>query len=143
MVESTNFQFVKKTEEGYKIVTESIPTPSAGKVLIKIAYSTCNPSDRYTYRLAAYERLGGDGSGIITAVGDGINDSFIGKKVAFSGGGWGQYKESTTDMLIFLDDSQDLSKAPFSFVNPLTAIAQLALAKKHGAKASISMAASS
>ncbi len=123
MVENTTYQFVNKTEEGYKLVTEPVPAPSAGKVLIKIAYSTCNPYDRLTVRNATQQRLGSDGSGTITAVGEGLDASLVGKKVAFCGEAWGQYRESTLDMLIFLDDAQDLSKAAFSFVNPLTAVA--------------------
>ena len=35
--------------------------------------------------------LGCDGCGIVTAVGEGVDDSWIGKKVAFAGSGWAHY----------------------------------------------------
>jgi NADPH2:quinone reductase len=113
--------------------------------LIKIAYSTINPYDKYllaTQKVDA-SRLGSDGSGTIVEVGEGVDQALVGKRVAFFGEGWGQYKVQDTEYLVFLDDSQDLSKAANACVNPLTACAQFDLTKKHGAKAAIITAASS
>ena len=94
-------------------------------MLIKIAYSTVNPYDRHIYEEKKQPKMGSDGSGIIVSVGDGVDPSLVGRKVSFCGEAWGQYRVSTTDLLLFLDNSQDLAKAANAFINPLTAIAQL------------------
>lgn len=144
MVENTNtFQFVGKADGEYKLITEEIPKPAENQVLIRIEYSTCNPVDRYTYAGGAVPRLGSDGSGVIVEAGSGVDQALVGKKVAFLSEAWGQYKLSSPHSLIILDDSQDLTKAANSGVNPLTAVGQLHYAKKIGAKTVISMAASS
>jgi len=102
-----------------------------------------NPYDRHVFNERKQAKMGSDGSGTIFAAGEGVDPSLVGKKVSFCGEAWGKYRLSTTDLLLFLDDSQDLAKAANAFINPLTAIAQLHYAKRHGSKACISLAASS
>ena len=43
----STYQYVSYVDGEYKLVTEEIPQPGAGKVLIKISYTTVNPHDRY------------------------------------------------------------------------------------------------
>ena len=95
-----------------------------GKILIKVAFSTCNPTDRYTFQLAKAEgtRLGADGSGTVVKLGEGVDPSLMGRKVAFLGGGWSKYKVEDASSVLILDDSQDLAKAGMAWVNPYTAI---------------------
>ncbi|CDW85776.1 zinc-binding dehydrogenase family protein [Stylonychia lemnae] len=143
MVESQSYQYVKLVDGNYQIVTEELPQPGAGEVLIRIAYSTINPFDKAVFSYLKTPRIGSDGSGTIEAVGDGVSAELVGKKVAFLGDAWGQYKLANAHSLIILDDNQDLTKAANACVNPLTALAQLHLAKKHGATAVIITAATS
>ena len=81
--------------------------------------------------------LGSDGSGTIAAVGEGLEPSIIGKKVAFLGEAWSQYKVTDTKNLVWLDEAQDLSKAANSIINPVTVLAQLSLAHNNGSKAAL------
>jgi NADPH2:quinone reductase len=69
-------------------VTEEIPKPADGEVLVKVAYSTFNPVDRYQYYLFKTERVGSDGSGTIVALGNGVDPTLLNKKVAFIMAAW-------------------------------------------------------
>jgi NADPH:quinone reductase-like Zn-dependent oxidoreductase len=147
MVEQSTYKVVKCNKDGvYSLMTEAIPKPDAGQVLIKIAYSTCNPYDAYLYYTKKEDghTLGSDGCGTIVAVGEGVDAGLLNKKVAFFDGGWAQYKVADLNGLIFcLDDSQDLAKAASASVNPMTAIGQLDIVKKKGAKAVVVMTGAS
>jgi len=111
--------------------------------LIRIAYSTVNPYDKIVYNYIKTPRIGSDGSGTIEAVGEGVSADLVGKRVAFLGDAWGQYRVADLFAVIVLDDNQDLQKAACACVNPLTASGQLYLAKKHGATAVVLTAATS
>ena len=54
-----------------------------------MAYSTVNPSDGYLILTRKEGHvLGGEGCGIVLAVGDGVAADFVGKKVAFLSSAW-------------------------------------------------------
>jgi hypothetical protein len=72
-----------------------------------------------------------------------MDQALVGKKVAFFGEGWSQYKVQDTKNIMFLDDSVDLLKAANACNNPLSSCAQLDYTKKHGAKSVIVTAANS
>lgn len=113
--------------------------------MIRTEFSTVNPVDRYSVHLYKTEghTLGSDGSGVIVDVGDAVSKDHIGRKVAFLGYAWSEYRLSDLSNVILLDDSQDLSKAANAMVNPLTAAGMLDFAKKnHGKVVIISAAAS-
>ena len=115
-------------------------------MLVKNIYSTINPTDIATYRAYKTEgaTIGSDGCGIIQEVGEGVDPSLKGKKVAFLSDAWGKYCVKDQDMLIILDDDLDLTQAANSCVNPLTVLAMLEISqKRQKAKAVISLAASS
>ena len=95
------------------------PTPAAGEVLVRLAFSGVNPSD-------AKARAGGrpgvtkpafdtiiphsDGSGIIEAVGEGT-DLAVGDRVAYCAAGFGAYSEAINlpaARLVTLPDELDL-----------------------------------
>ncbi len=75
------------------VKTEAIPQPQKGEVLIRVHYSTVNPYDRRMFKENKTEGyvLGCDGCGIVTAVGESVDATWIGKKVAFAAGGWSNY----------------------------------------------------
>ncbi|CDW91257.1 zinc-binding dehydrogenase family protein [Stylonychia lemnae] len=143
MVESQTYKQLRYVSDHYEFVTQDIPQPGSGEVLIKVAYSTLNPIDRYQYYLFKAEKLGSDGSGTITAVGDGVSQDLVGKKCAFMLEAWSEYRVVKHDNVILLDDSQDLSKAANAGVNPITAIGLLEIAQAHGATAIVQNAAAS
>ena len=100
-----NGKFVSKTET---ISSEAAP----GHILIKVAYSTCNPVDYLVYSGNLDERLGSEGCGTIISVGEGVDITLLNKKVAFISlaGNWTQYRslEVKSTNFMILDDSQDL-----------------------------------
>jgi NADPH:quinone reductase-like Zn-dependent oxidoreductase len=61
--------------------------------LIKVAFSTINPLDRWQYEESKVEGLvlGNDGCGTIIKVSEGISESYLNKKVSFLGGGWSKF----------------------------------------------------
>ena len=81
------------------------PTPNAGEVLIEIKASGVNPSDVKT-RAGARGELQfpqiiphSDGSGVITAVGEGIDESRIGERVWIWNGAFGRAHGTCAEMI--------------------------------------------
>ena len=81
------------------------PTPNAGEVLIEIKASGVNPSDVKT-RAGARGELQfpqiiphSDGSGVITAVGEGIDESRIGERVWIWNGAFGRACGTCAEMI--------------------------------------------
>lgn len=64
--------------------------------------------------------MGNDGCGIIEDVGEGVDPSVKGQKVAFLGGGWSKYTAKDYKFVIPFDPSIDLSLCTNAFVNPMT-----------------------
>ena len=121
--------------------------PDVGKnqLLIEVHYSTVNPYDRIMSSVNKDEGfvLGCDGCGIVIKVGENLEQSLIGKKVAFLGGGWSRYAVKDFEYTVFFPDDFDLKLGANTYVNPFTVTAMLDFAKRNGAKAVIQMAASS
>ena len=144
MVEATN-TVVKFTEGEYRLSTEPIPTPGAGEALVRIHYTTVNPIDRHYFYGVKTEGqiLGTDGCGVIEQVGEGVSADLVGKKVSLSGKTYAQYKVAELKSLIVLHDSQDLRQAANAIVNPLTAVAELEIARNKKSKAVVNLVAAS
>ena len=107
-------------------------------------YSTVNPYDRICYdKQEEGFVLGCDGCGVVEAVGEGVSETLIGKKVAFLGGAWAKYTVKEADYLVQFPQTFDLKLAANTYVNPFTVTAMLDFSQKHGAKAVILTAASS
>ena len=87
--------------------------------------------------------LGCDGCGIVIAVGENVDATWIGRKVAFAGSGWANFVCKSVDLLIEFHSDFDLRKAANAYVNPVTVTAMFDYAQKLGAKTIILMAASS
>jgi hypothetical protein len=115
--------------------------------LVKVAYSTCDPYDGICSELFKSDgyRLGGEGCGTIISVGEGVDKALLNKKISFHAGAWAQYKsiEVASSYFMILDDSQDLSKAAASYINPLTTIGQVEFLEKKKAKWFVADAAAS
>ena len=143
MVETAN-TLVKFTDGEYKLVSEPVPQVGAGQVLIRVHYSTVNPIDRYISALKDEGKvLGSDGSGVIEQVGEGVSADLVGKKVAFLGDAYANYRVTDVKSVVILHDSQDLKLAANAIVNPLTAVGQLEIVKNLKAKAVVNLAGAS
>jgi len=81
--------------EVLQIIDKQQPHPNLGEVRVKLAFSGVNPSDVKS-RAGVAARTGGfaevtphsDGSGVIDAVGDGVDSSRIGERVWLFNGQW-------------------------------------------------------
>lgn len=108
-----------------------------------------NPNDRYIvsgfFSFASegeFKGVGFEGSGTIIEVGENVDPSYMGKKVAQIGnpftpiyqGSWRQYLYSeVTDLAVYPDDA-DLDKMSSTFINPFATLAMLDFSKKREAK---------
>lgn len=110
------------------------PTPAAGDVRVKVAYSMINPTDakrRETGReLDLLGRItpNNDGSGVIDAVGDGVDESRMGERVWIFGaqsrramGTAAEYTILPTNQAIPLPDNADLKAGACLGVPAVTA----------------------
>ncbi|SLN50979.1 Phthiocerol synthesis polyketide synthase type I PpsC [Roseovarius albus] len=80
-----------------ELATVDTPSPAAGEVLVRLAYSGVNPSDskaragtRPGVTKPAFDQIipHSDGSGVIKAVGDDVDQSRIGQRVWIYNGQW-------------------------------------------------------
>ena len=69
--------------------------------------------------------FGSEGSGIIQEVGEGVDPSVKGLKVAFLSGGWARYTVKDYKHVVPLDNDIDLATCANAFVNPMTNLALL------------------
>ena len=142
-------KYVVFENDSYIIKTEEVTTkPGANQVVVKMAYSTCNPYDKICFNVFKDNgfRLGGEGCGTVIAIGEGVDASLLNKKVALTTAGcWSQYRvfDLIEVHLMLLDDSIDLKKAAAASINPLTAIGQLDMIREKGTKAFVANAAAS
>jgi NADPH:quinone reductase-like Zn-dependent oxidoreductase len=113
---------VKYHGGSFKLLEEPVPFPLKGQALIRVHYSTVNPYDRITSIVNKDEgfTLGCDGCGVIESVGEEVDSSIIGKKVAFFGGAYSKYTVKDVQYLVFFNPDFDLTKAANAYVNPLT-----------------------
>ena len=129
MVSAQENNYVVQFSEGeFKYWSIGIPKPKDDEVIIKVAYSAINPHDRYDYYLSPKNDgyiLGCEGCGTIVEVGKDVSPDVIGKKVAFDHNAYSQYAAAKYQNVIFLDDTQDLSKAANATINPLTALTMI------------------
>lgn len=137
----------------WHIEDRPVPQPGRGDVLVKIAAAPLNPSDlsfmsgNYGVRKSLPVIPGFESGGRIVAVGDEVDPSMIGQKVAaFAGGGDGTYAEYLrTSAMSCLPVADHISEeaAAMMLVNPITAAALVQIALDAGVKAVVQTAAAS
>jgi NADPH:quinone reductase len=135
-----------------------IPTPNnllPGEVLIKMHYSPVNPSDlafltgAYGIQKAYPTVPGFEGSGQVVASGGGMYAGYLKNKyvacVASNkyDGTWAQFMKTEASNCIVLSKKADMQQVAMSFVNPLTALDFIEIAKNEGFKAIVLTAAGS
>src|SRR5206468_2491339 len=135
-----------------KLVEKPTPKPAHGDVLIKVAASPVHPSD-LTFLRGLYGIKkplpvipGFEGSGVVVA-GKGLPGSlYIGRKVSFASGddgAWAEYTVAPAMQTIPLLGGISLEQGATLFVNPLTALTLVTIARSEGHSAIIQTAAAS
>lgn len=110
--------------ENFYLGEEPIPVPGKGEVRVRVAAAGVNPADMKARqgKLREYgelnfpARLGGDLSGIVDAIGEGVRGVKIGDRVAgfvfpFANGTYGQYVVAPESSLVSVPDALDLADA--------------------------------
>ena len=142
--------------DALSIQQRPVPKPGKNEVLVKVAFSPINPSDlatlegHYGFNDPTPIVPGGEGSGEVVATGPGMMASYFnGKRVACAGWGtgggvWSEYVvKSVKGGVLPLNKSVSLEQGARSIINPQTASAFIAIAKKGGHKAIALTAAAS
>lgn len=121
-----------------------VPKPKPGQVLVKVAYSTINPSD-VAYLHGVYGKplclpctdAGFEGCGEVVSSGGGfLGWKLLGKRVSFYGGGaWSEYVVVPATRCIVLPAKAELKNCTSAFVNPLTVLAILDVVMARGLNA--------
>jgi NADPH:quinone reductase-like Zn-dependent oxidoreductase len=126
-------------------------------VLVKVAAAAINPSDlsflegNYGYKKKVPVVPGFEGAGTVLAVGSetGLMGRYLrGKRVACvsqdrGDGVWADYVTTPVNLALPLGGDVSLEQGAMSVVNPLTAVALIAIAQKGGHKAILNTAAAS
>lgn len=129
--------------EKLEIVDLPIPKPKKGEVLVKMAFSPINPSDlafltgNYGIKKAMPVVPGLEGSGVVVANGGGFYGRLLLNKnvacVAGNGNGtWAEYMVTEATKCIKLNNKVALDQGSMFFVNPLTALAFIEMARQGG-----------
>jgi NADPH:quinone reductase len=138
-----------------RVERRPVPRPGPNEVLVKVAATPINPSDLafleglYGFQKPTPAVPGFEGSGTVVSAGNGWMGKYLnGKRVACvsqerGDGVWAEYMVTTTSLAFPLDSSVSLEQGAMSVVNPLTALAFLALAKEGRHKAIVQTAAAS
>ncbi|MFE1955247.1 zinc-dependent alcohol dehydrogenase family protein [Streptomyces sp. NPDC059524] len=103
--------------------------PGAGEVVVRMLAATVNPSDLVTISGAYGSRTtfpmvpGFEGVGVVDAVGPGVPNSAVGRRVLplGSAGGWQEFKRVEHAWCVPVPDDVPDEVACFAYINPLTA----------------------
>lgn len=129
---------------------KSFPALQDNEILVKMEFTTLNPSDYYT-TMGGYPSntfptiIGLEGSGTVTQAGsDAYAQSLLHKRVAVRGPGtWSEYITSSADEVFPLLDSTTFEQAANLIVNPMTVALFMEIIKAGNHKAIIQNAAAS
>lgn len=126
---------------GMKVEEKPLPLVFEGEVLIKIEASPCNPSDiaflrgGYNIRKSLPAVPGFEGVGVISEIGDGLPEEFIGKRISCfvqndRSGTWSEFVVAKITDCIFLKEEMPMEQAACFAVNPFTAFALYEMAQQ-------------
>jgi NADPH:quinone reductase-like Zn-dependent oxidoreductase len=140
----------------FEVRDVDVPIPESGEVLVKIECSPINPADlstiqgtyHATQRQALPITLGFEASGTVISSGGGLMAwMMVGKRVGVSAGKvgafWSEYAVVPAVQCIVLPDSVSFEQGCACFVNPLTVLAFLEIAKTRGVKTIVHTAGAS
>ena len=107
-------------------VDEPVPVPGDGEVLVRVAYTALSPgSNVHVYRTGTYRHAFSPGrtdvvymgSGVVEAVGSGVDPELIGAEIAFNGGGHQPFAAMPADRIKRLPDGLSLRDASLSYLS--------------------------
>eukprot|EP01121_Diplochlamys_sp_Union-15-3_P006449 TRINITY_DN1693_c0_g1_i1.p1 TRINITY_DN1693_c0_g1~~TRINITY_DN1693_c0_g1_i1.p1 ORF type:complete len:523 (-),score=117.65 TRINITY_DN1693_c0_g1_i1:57-1625(-) len=138
---------LEEWSQALKLVEVPVPKPKTGEVLIRVERSPCNPADMSSVK-GSYDRgskpsgpfiPGFEGSGTTVASGGGILAwSMVNKRVASAsgpnGGFWAEYVCVPATSCLVLPDNVTFDIGASSFVNPLTVLSFIEIARTHKAQ---------
>ena len=141
--------------ESLTIAEIPVPRPGPGEVLVKIFASPVNPSDlmfitaNYGFKKPLPAIPGFEGSGTVVEAGGGMMAQFMkGRRVAcaaadakIAGGMWAEYIVTSAQFCVPLSKHVDLEQGATMLVNPLTAWALVAEARRGRHRAIVQTAA--
>jgi len=145
------------TSECLEVVQVDLPQPGPGQVLVQVHRSPVNPSDlsvlsgRYPSGPLPHG-LGREGSGLVIMSGGGEEaDGLVGKRVGVSAGTdasrpshiWAEYTVVPVSTCVVLPDDVSYEQGCALFVNPLTVIGFVNIAKAGGHQTILHTAAAS
>jgi NADPH:quinone reductase-like Zn-dependent oxidoreductase len=134
-----------------------VPRPGPGEVLVKVFASPVNPSDlmfitgNYGFKKALPATPGFEGSGMVVESGSGIMAQFMkGRRVACAvadansrSGMWAEYVVTSAQFCVPLSKRVEMEQGATMLVNPLSAWALVAEARRGGHRAIVQTAAAS
>eukprot|EP00123_Amoebidium_parasiticum_P022157 comp8123_c0_seq1/m.3602 comp8123_c0_seq1/g.3602 ORF comp8123_c0_seq1/g.3602 comp8123_c0_seq1/m.3602 type:complete len:366 (-) comp8123_c0_seq1:126-1223(-) len=128
-----------------------VPVPKPGQVLVKIHYSTVNPSDTafvkgmYGKKFEPPCMAGFEASGVVVQNGGGMMGyRLVGKRVALFGSDmWAEYALADAMGVVELPNDFPLEKAANTLVNPYTVLGFVEVAKNDGHTSMVHTAAAS
>jgi NADPH:quinone reductase len=138
-----------------RVIDRALPVPGPGEVLVRIAASPINPSDLmfvrglYGVKKPLPTTPGFEGSGRVVASGGGLQArALVGRRVACSagdasGGTWAEYMVTAARRCVPLRPRIDDEAGAMLIVNPITAWALLAIARRDKTRAFVQTAAAS
>ncbi len=149
---------VARTKDGKKspfLADVPVPKPVPGHVLLRVLASPINPSDDYFCKghfgdvKDEPHVCGFEGAGEVVAVGEGVPHELIGQKVAAwidlmehgqTVGMWSEYALVQHKSCVILGPTGDCERFCGLFVNPLTVLGMVRLAKAAGMTALVNTA---
>jgi NADPH:quinone reductase-like Zn-dependent oxidoreductase len=130
----------------------AVPTPGPGQVLVRVALASVNPSDlhflkgEYGQPRRRGTPAGFEGTGTVVAAADGQAAALVGRRVSFlasASGSWAEFALTDAAACVEVDAGVSDDDAAALLVNPLTAVAMIALVAAAGARAVVLTAAGS
>ncbi len=130
----------------------AVPVPGPGQVLVRVALAPVNPSDlhflkgEYGQPRQRGTPAGFEGTGTVVAAADARAAALIGRRVSFlasASGSWAEFALTDATACVEVDAGVRDDDAAALLVNPLTAVAMIALVAAAGARAVVLNAAAS
>ncbi len=137
-----------------RITEKTLLKLEAGELLIRMAAAPCNPSD-IAFMQGGYNVVkplpavpGFEGSGFVADIGEGVDKTWLGKRVSLfiqgdGDGSWAEYVVAQAGNLLAIDDGLTTDQAAMFFVNPFTAWGLMEMVAEHGASCILINAAGS
>ena len=137
-----------------RITEKTLLKLEAGQLLIRMAAAPCNPSD-IAFMQGGYNVVkplpavpGFEGSGFVADIGEGVDETWLGKRVSLfiqgdGDGSWAEYVVAEAGNLLAVDDDLTIDQAAMFFVNPFTAWGLMEMVTAHGASCILINAAGS